>query len=279
MRFHPSAWLARAVELRQVGDTYDYDLGRVSRRVLVALMLLVLFLTRRSAPWGSFTRRGLARHRGWRNLWLIGGAAAGALVLVFSVLILLGGPVRWLHQTPGRWVSYLLQYAVGGVLVGLVEEIFFRGMVFRAMARDWGVRWGVVVSSLMFAVLHCISGSLRVSPGWEPLVGLRLLVAYFTDGGSLWADGRLLVGLFLLGCLQAVLYLRTGSLWASSGLHAGLYFFSKVMKKVVPAGRFPPLAGGGRGVRGLGGLGVGAACGAAGAGVTSAQGVVATGPS
>lgn len=234
-----TTWLARAVELRQVGDTYDYDLGRVSRRVLVALLLVVLVATRHSVPWGSFTRQGLARHRGWQRLWLVGGAAAGALVLVFSVLILLGGPVRWLHQTPGRWASYLLQYAVGGVLVGLVEEIFFRGMVFRAMARDWGVRCGVLISSLLFAVLHCISGSLRVSPGWEPMVGLRLLVAYFTDGGSVWADGRLLVGLFLLGCLQAVLYLRTGSLWAGSGFHAGLYFFSKLMKKVYRPDAFP----------------------------------------
>jgi membrane protease YdiL (CAAX protease family) len=234
-----TTWLARAVELRQVGDTYDYDLGRVSRRVLVALLLVVLVATRHAVPWGWFTRRGLTRHRGWQRLWLVGGAAAGALVLVFSVLILLGGPVRWLHQTPGRWASYLLQYAVGGVLVGLVEEIFFRGMVFRAMARDWGVRCGVLISSLLFAVLHCISGSLRVSPGWEPMVGLRLLVAYFTDGGSVWADGRLLVGLFLLGCLQAVLYLRTGSLWAGSGFHAGLYFFSKVMKKVYRPDAFP----------------------------------------
>jgi membrane protease YdiL (CAAX protease family) len=236
----PSAdWLARAVELRQVGDSYDYDLGRVSRRVLVALLLLVLLLTRRSMPWGRFTRQGLARHRGWWKLWLAGGAAAGALVLAFSALIVLGGPVRWLHQTPGRWVSYLLQYAVGGTLVGLAEEIFFRGMVFRAMARDWGGRSGVLVSSLVFAVLHCISGSLRVGPGWEPLVGLRLLVAYFTDGGSLWADGRLLVGLFLLGCLQAVLFGRTGSLWVASGFHAGLYFFSKVMKKVYRPDAFP----------------------------------------
>lgn len=234
-----TTWLARAVELRQVGDTYDYDLGRVSRRVLVALLLVVLVATRHTVPWGRFTRRGLARHRGWRRLWLVGGAAAGLLVLVFSVLILLGGPVRWLHQTPGRWVAYLLQYAAGGVLVGLVEEIFFRGLVFRAMARDWGARWGVLVSSLVFAVLHCISGSLRVTPGWEPMVGLRLLAAYFTDGGSVWADGRLLVGLFLLGCLQAMLYLRTGSLWAGSGFHAGLYFFSKVMKKVYRPDAFP----------------------------------------
>lgn len=232
-------WLARAVELERVGDTFTYDLGRVSRRVLVALLLVVLLLTRRSVPWTTFIRRGLARRRGWRRLWCIGGAAAGALVLVFSAMIVLSGPVRWLHQTPGRWVSYLLEYALGAVVVGLVEETFFRGVVFRAMARDWGVPGGVLASSFLFAVLHCISGSLRVSPGWEPLVGLRLLAAYFTDGGSLWADGRLLVGLFLLGCLQAVLYLRTGSLWAGSGLHAGLYFFSKVMKKVYRPDAFP----------------------------------------
>ena len=127
-------------------------------------------------------------------------------------------------------------------------------------------------------MLHCISGSLRVGPGWEPLVGLRLLVAYFTDGGSLWADGRLLVGLFLLGCLQAVLYLRTGSLWAGSGFHAGLYFFSKVMKKVYRPDAFPSLAGGRRGVRGLGRARLGTARRAAGAGGTGTQEVVAHGP-
>ena len=65
------------------------------------------------------------------------------------------------------------------------------------------------------------------------MVGWRLGLSYLAaSSGSFMPDIRLMVGLFLLGVVLAVLYMRTGSLWASIGLHSGIVFSVKVFKKL-----------------------------------------------
>jgi membrane protease YdiL (CAAX protease family) len=144
------------------------------------------------------------------------------------------GQAVWSPDPPGYMLEKTVEYLLLAVMVALAEETFFRGVVFRAMLTDWGPCRALVVSSTVYAVLHCISGSYWATPGLQLGVGLDLLKAYFTDGaGSLLPDLRLVVGLFLLGVLLAYLYLRTGSLWASIGFHSGLVLTSKLMKKMV----------------------------------------------
>lgn len=67
----------------------------------------------------------------------------------------------------------------------IVEELMFRGLLFHRFARRWGVRRAALVTSAIFAVMH-------LNP----------------------------VGIFALGLLLTVLYLKTGSLWAPIACHA-----------------------------------------------------------
>ncbi|MDO8532734.1 MAG: type II CAAX endopeptidase family protein [Dehalococcoidia bacterium] len=76
---------------------------------------------------------------------------------------------------------------VAAVLAPLAEEVFFRGFVFRALARKAGVPAGIVLSSLLFAVGHMQVG--------------------------------VLVPTFILGLLLAWLYWRTSSLWNAIFAH------------------------------------------------------------
>ena len=216
------------------GQAVVYDLGRASRRYLLVVTLVVFLVLRRWVPWRDLTRRGFRdSRRRWAHLGF-GAAMALALIAVYLALMAGLGHAVWSPDPPGYMLEKTVEYLLLAVVVALAEETFFRGIVFRAMLTDWGPCRALVVSSTVYAVLHCISGSYWATPGWQPGVGLDLLKAYFTDAaGSLLPDLRLVVGLFLLGALLAYLYLRTGSLWASIGFHSGLVLTSKLMKKMV----------------------------------------------
>jgi membrane protease YdiL (CAAX protease family) len=74
------------------------------------------------------------------------------------------------------------------VVAPVAEEIFFRGIVYNAWLREFGVRRAIIGSALLFALIH---GSIFVIPS-----------------------------IFGLGIVLALLYRRTGSLPASIAMHA-----------------------------------------------------------
>jgi len=82
----------------------------------------------------------------------------------------------------------LLALLLGAVVAPVAEEIFFRGFLYGGMRNLWGVGWGLVVSSVVFALVH-------LTPG-------------------------VLVPIFVIGLVLAYLYERTESLWPSIVLHA-----------------------------------------------------------
>jgi membrane protease YdiL (CAAX protease family) len=79
----------------------------------------------------------------------------------------------------------LLAVVAAGILAPLIEEVLFRGLLYRALRRRQSVALAAVLSSLAFAVIHA---EIVVS---QPLA---------------------LINLTLLAVLWAVLYERTGSL-------------------------------------------------------------------
>jgi membrane protease YdiL (CAAX protease family) len=78
------------------------------------------------------------------------------------------------------------------MLVGLVEEMLFRGVVFGISERALGSRWAVIISALVFALGHLSNE------------GIALISV-----GALFADG----------VLQAALYIRTRRLWICIANH------------------------------------------------------------
>jgi len=67
-----------------------------------------------------------------------------------------------------------------------VEELIFRGMIFKSLRRNHGVVVSIVASALLFAVVH---DPLSVPP------------------------------VFVLGCAAAVALERTGSIWSAMLVH------------------------------------------------------------
>lgn len=125
---------------------------------------------------------------------LIAGALFGFCILcaMLGLLWALGlYRVEW-H----RWKHVFDAFLFDSYLSGMMEELMFRGILLRILARPFGARWGLVISSILFGLAHLTHGN------W--LAALAVTI-----------NGGLTMGL---------LYMATGRLWMSIGLHIGWDF-------------------------------------------------------
>jgi hypothetical protein len=94
----------------------------------------------------------------------------------------------------GGLAGWLLVY----IVVGLYEEVTFRGYYLQNLSTGIGPIWGILVSSAVFSLFHM----------WNPGAGLMSTA------------GIILAGLYL-----AVACVRTRRLWLPIGVHIGWNFF------------------------------------------------------
>lgn len=86
-----------------------------------------------------------------RGIWL--GLACGLALVIARALVLLG-VIRPLGPPDLSLGSLIAQIAYYIGLVGLVEELLFRGLIYRAL-EDWrGTPWAIWISSLVFGLWH-----------------------------------------------------------------------------------------------------------------------------
>lgn len=134
--------------------------------------------------------------RGW-SPWLVPAWLLVLLPLVYLAQLVsyfLSGP----HQAPQAVVDFLLNsagwreraavFVIAVVAAPLTEELLFRGCIYGFLRQSVGRLQGMVVSSILFAMIHGHAPSLP--------------------------------GLFLLALGLVLVYERCGSLWAPIGMHA-----------------------------------------------------------
>jgi len=159
-------------------------------QVIVYLYILAgtLFIGLRRWNWSQLglNRKGI-------GLTLACGLAilAGRLMIILSI----DWDVRPAALTWLRLAGSLAFY-IG--LVGLVEELLFRGLIYRLL-EDWrGVRWAIWGSSIGFGLWHIF--------GQGPLIGIATLVIGLLFAQIRWRAGGIvgLIGLHGLWDLESV---------------------------------------------------------------------------
>jgi membrane protease YdiL (CAAX protease family) len=206
---------------------------KVFRRCIsiAAAISLWLFISR-------FERRSLASYGcsldGAGKRELVFGCALGIAALgLMATLGLASGACR-IEVTPDRlklWRT-LLGFIPAAALVSLLEELVFRGVILQHLAAC--SKWlAVALSSSLYAAVHLKAPTITLMTGLE------------------------LGGLFLLGVVLAVSYLRTNRLALAIGLHAILAYGARVNKLLIefPDASLAWLVGTSRLVNGLAGWG------------------------
>jgi len=193
-----------------VGSLVGYDLSSLQPLSPVDListaiaMTLSVWIARRLLDRRSFVSLGLRLdHRAPADV-LAGFLIAGVIMGAIYALEAGAGWLRfegWAWQTipAGKVVLGLLSGLLGFALVGFYEELLYRGYHLQNIRDGMGLRWGLLLSAVSFAVSHLSNPN----------------VTWYST----------LLGLLAAGYFLAYGWVRTRQLWLSIGVHIGWNFF------------------------------------------------------
>lgn len=121
---------------------------------------------------------------------------AGLGIAMIGTVFLLLWPSPWLEVVAFRWdeavLLSVLSAALGFLAVAAGEEIFTRGYVQTLLVEHLGVWGGIIITSLLFSLLHLLNPHTSLMP---------------------------MFNLFLAGVLLGVVKEASGNLWMPIGLH------------------------------------------------------------
>ncbi|MGI6358610.1 MAG: CPBP family intramembrane glutamic endopeptidase [Bacillota bacterium] len=202
--------ITAAILLLSIGVRWRDDSASL-RTVGEALVLAALFCTHSNhrfwpdAAYWQLRRQDFKRH--WRQgvIWGVGTHLAGVVIRMATALLaamLLRTDLSQVESNnplanAGLGIDWLLFAITAVLLAPLMEELFTRGMLYGWLRRQVGVKKGLIISSLLFAVLHF--------------------------------NGLGLISFFVTGLLFGALYERTGSLAPGMIAHATHNLISVVL--------------------------------------------------
>lgn len=125
------------------------------------------------------------------------GFAGGAL-LIGAVMAILWAAGSYTAAPSGTDVQWLRPLLIHGVGTAIIEEVIFRGILFRILDEDWGLWPALIVSALFFGGVH---------------IG--------NQNATWWTSFAIAVE---AGVLLGVVYHVTRSLWTCIGLHMSWNF-------------------------------------------------------
>ncbi|MBU0679067.1 MAG: CPBP family intramembrane metalloprotease [Verrucomicrobia bacterium] len=198
----------------------DVEFEQVAYRCVLAFAFLAL------VPLSRFC--GM---RTWASVGLRGGRLEVRRLIwgFLTGVVTLGGLYLWAFITHARILVPGLPgiaantglFAVSALVVGVMEEILFRGVIFGALRGSFSYWGGAIVASVFFSAIHFCKpvpaiGVVHVE--WD--TAFALLPAIFYEG---WIQDLvpLSLTLFLMGMTLSALYDSFGSLFPVIGLHAG----------------------------------------------------------
>lgn len=179
----------------RVGQAAGWPRGPTILLGTMAIVLLEAVALLGSVYLLGLRRRGLS----WRVLglvlpspeWLAGaiGIGLGGLFLTSAVAGLVqrlmgrtGDPqAEALAPLGFSWAAALGMLLLVGLAVPFAEEVFFRGVLFRWLRDRWGVRAALLVSTLIFGLVH--GDPPTIAAGWA--LGIVLALSY-EYSHSLW---------------------------------------------------------------------------------------------
>jgi membrane protease YdiL (CAAX protease family) len=159
------------------------------------------------------------------------GLAAGSILLVLAAMIAGDVFTPFFRLSRSLALARIGGAAAAGVSAGVLEELFFRGILFTGLrTRRYDFR-AYLLANLFYAGLHFVKARDAYFVNRLDLgVGFRHLVYTFTpflDPLSLLPG---LVGLLLVGSVLSFALERTGNLFLAIGLHAGWVFGLKTLR-------------------------------------------------
>ena len=213
-------------------ERYRYSFSHIFGRTFM-IAGVALFLSFRS--WiGIRSARDLGLgplRQGWRAVplgFFLAVASVALLGLLMSVVEVF---TPYLRVSFAGGLRISMKALLAALTVGFLEEIFFRGIIFKGLVENTRRVTAFTAAGLFFAAIHFVRPSERFAvEGIDPLAGAHYLSEAFAPLLDPLDFLPGLVGLFIIGLVLSYAFLRTGSIYFSMGLHAGWVFGIKTIR-------------------------------------------------
>jgi len=213
-----------------------YNPHRVMGRLAQVLILLGLWPFLKAMCLNDSRALGYAVSRPrflnalWRS-WLLGVALLWVLVLTLLLLEIRLPAGAANGRLPGL-VAMSIRALITGLLIGLLEETFFRGALYSAIRRTGGAGPAILWSSILFTLIHFMKPhALPEDTALDWLETWQLFVRVFTDAFQ-WRHLDSMTALFLVGVFLGLVRERSGHIGWCIGLHAGWVFVIQVIRRL-----------------------------------------------
>lgn len=176
-------WIAAYVVLSSLADNVSAELGvtkSITAVLHVAMVLILFFWIRKN---GLMNKYGLCR-----------SSVPAKKFLYYIPLAIIASSPLWSGIGLRFTALETVCFVVSMLCVGFIEEVIFRGFLFKAMEKD-NLKTAIIVSSLTFGLGHIVNmfngsgrtlASSAVQVIFAVLIGF-VLVTIFYRGGSLIA--------------------------------------------------------------------------------------------
>lgn len=214
---------------------FRFPFPRIFDRTVMVTLLAAMLCGSRSMGFGSLMREGFARPRANLPRALIGLAISLSAIALLFGLAYMGGAGA--SVSIGALLARAIKFAFSALVIGVIEEGFFRAFLLGGMRRDFGPRVALVASSALYSIAHLVrSPAHYYLTGFHPGAGLHNLAASAAQLGHPIVAAPTLVGLFLLGIVLGEAFIATGTVWFSIGLHAGFVLGAKTWPLIAHSG-------------------------------------------
>jgi membrane protease YdiL (CAAX protease family) len=131
-----------------------------------------------------------------------------------------------------------LKYVASAIVIGIIEEAFFRAFLLGGLRVDYGRRTALLASAAIYAFAHVLRSPAHIYlTGYHPFAGFQNLALSAGRFAHPLVVMPTLIGLFLLGIVLGEAFITSGRVHLAIGLHAGFVLGAKTWPIVV---KHPP---------------------------------------
>jgi uncharacterized protein len=231
-----SPWAATAWDLISGAGTAAPEdripFSRFFDRFFMVSGILLFFACRSLLKIESLSQLGLSpRTRAASDVAIGLCLALGSMFALGFIMSVAGVYEAFFRLSLGESVEQYLKAILTGLTVGFLEEIFFRGIIFRGLLEDWKPLPAFVTANLFYSALHFVKPAEKYFlSGPDPWAGFRHLFSTFAPFLEPAEIALGMIGLLLIGIVLSYAFLRTGTLYLSIGLHAGWVISIKTVR-------------------------------------------------
>lgn len=220
-----AAWGLAAAGLR-------FPFPRIFDRTMMVALLIALLGAARSLGLVELIGEGFDDPLAHRYEMATGFAIS---LTVIGMLFALAVFARCGHLPPLlQLLTRVAKYLPAAILIGIIEEAFFRAFLLGGLRPGCGSRIALIASSAIYAFAHILRSPAHIHlSGFHPWAGWQNLALSADRLMHPFMVVPVLIGLFLLGIVLGEAFILSRRVYLSIGLHAGFVLGAKTWPLVV----------------------------------------------